>query len=419
MQHQKSLFTVILIISLFLSCKESKNPEIFIGKDNFEKELQTQLIELDSNKVIVLPEGTFELRRSISMHNKSGITIKGAGKGKTILSFSGQVDGAEGMLIKGAKNLTLEGFTVADSKGDAIKVQEGVNVVMRDLETTWTKGKLSTNGAYGLYPVSCIGVLMEKCEASYAMDAGIYVGQSSNVIVRDNYAHHNVAGLEIENTICAEVYNNKATDNAGGMLIFDMPDLPQAKGDKIKFYKNTIINNNGENFAPKGMVVSTIPPGSGMIIMAHNNIEFYDNIIDNHKSLGIAVNSWLLTGVPFKSDKYDPFCHNIFIHSNKITNTSGVIDTTTDFGKMLSGYFQGKPIDIVIDGLFSPSDIGDDGKIKGFCIQKNGDITFTNFNMYKGQKPEEVMKNMSTDINQFDCSLPVFNTDCHNAWLKK
>lgn len=417
MKNIKYSFICLICLSYIYSCKETGTSEVIIGKENFEKELQTKLIELDSNKVIVLPEGTFELKRSISMHNKNGITIKGAGKGKTILSFSGQMDGAEGMLIKGSKNLTLEGFTVSDSKGDAIKVQEGVNVVMRDLETTWTKGKLATNGAYGLYPVSCKGVLMEKCEASYAMDAGIYVGQSTNVIVRDNYAHHNVAGLEIENTICAEVYNNKATDNAGGMLIFDMPDLPQAKGDKIKFYNNTIIDNNGENFAPKGMVVSTIPPGSGMIIMAHNNIEFYNNTIDKHKSVGIAVNSWLLTGVPFKSEKYDPFCHNISIHSNKITNTTGVIDTTTDFGKMLSGYFQGKPVDIVIDGIFSPSDIGEDGKIKGFCFQNNGDVTFTNFNMYKGQKPEEVMKNLSTDIKQFDCSLPVFDTSCHNAWL--
>ena len=167
-------------------------------------------------------------------------------------------------------DLTLEGFTVADSKGDAIKIQGCTNVIMRDLETTWTNGKLETNGAYGLYPVSSTNVLMEDCEASFAMDAGIYVGQSSNVVVRNNYVHDNVAGLEIENTINGEVYNNKAVGNTGGMLIFDMPDLPQANGDRIKFYNNVMENNNGENFAPKGMVVSTIPPGSGMIIMSHS-----------------------------------------------------------------------------------------------------------------------------------------------------
>ncbi len=399
------------------SCKNEPKPSIEISTTDFEKDFQTKLIELDSNTTIILPVGSFELRRSISMHNTNGITIKGAGKGKTILSFANQVDGAEGMLIKGSKNLTLEGFSLQDSKGDALKVQECTNVIFRDIETTWTKGKLKTNGAYGLYPVSCTGVLMEDCEASYAMDAGIYVGQSTNVIVRNNFVHNNVAGLEIENTICAEVYNNKATENTGGMLIFDMPDLPQVNGDKIKFYNNIIDNNNGENFAPKGMVVSTIPPGSGMIIMAHNNIEFYNNTINNHKTLGLAVNSWLLTGVPFKSKEYNPFCNNIYIHDNKITNTVGVIDTTTDFGKLLTGVLSGIPTDIVFDGIFSPQSFSESGAIKGFCLKNNGEVKFACLNMYKSQKPEEILKNISSDASIFNCELPKFDTSCHDSWL--
>ncbi|MCH7864386.1 MAG: right-handed parallel beta-helix repeat-containing protein, partial [Proteobacteria bacterium] len=141
------------------------------------------------------------------------------------MSFLDQIEGAEGILIKNVKGLTLQGFTVSDTKGDAIKVQGCSNVVMRDLEATWTNGKLPTNGAYGLYPVSSTNVLIEKCEASFAMDAGIYVGQSVNVVVRDNFVHDNVAGLEIENTINGEVYRNIARHNTGGMLIFDMPDL--------------------------------------------------------------------------------------------------------------------------------------------------------------------------------------------------
>ena len=198
------------------------------------KDLQKNLITAKDGDEILLPAGTFDFKRSISLNDTPNITIKGAGKGKTILSFKGQIEGAEGLLIKNVKGITLEGFTVSDSKGDAIKVQDSQDVIMRDLETTWTTGKLATNGAYGLYPVSCTNVLMEECEASFAMDAGIYVGQSNNVVVRNNYVHDNVAGLEIENTISGEVYKNLAKNNTGGMMIFDMPDLPQANGDKIK-----------------------------------------------------------------------------------------------------------------------------------------------------------------------------------------
>ena len=188
-----------------------------------ESSLQKKLIEAKDGEMILLPEGNFSFKRGLSFNDIPNVTIKGMGKGKTILSFKGQIEGAEGIIVKNAKNITLEGFTVQDTKGDAIKVQACENVKLVDLETTWTDGAKPENGAYGLYPVSCTNVLMEKCEASYAMDAGIYVGQSTNVVVRDNYAHHNVAGIEIENTRNGEVYDNIAKYNAGGMLIFDMP----------------------------------------------------------------------------------------------------------------------------------------------------------------------------------------------------
>ena len=319
---------------------------------------------------------------------------------------------------KSTNNITLEGFTVADSKGDAIKIQDSENVVMRDLETTWTNGQLATNGAYGLYPVSSTNVLMEKCEASYAMDAGIYVGQSKNVVVRDNYVHHNVAGLEIENTIVGEVYNNIAKNNTGGMLIFDMPDLPQANGDRIKFYNNIMDGNNGKNFAPKGMVVSTIPPGSGMIIMSHSNIEAHNNTIINHKTLGIAVNSWLFTGVPFESKEFDPYSTNINLHDNIISGNVGPTDNTTEYGQLFTAVLGGEPVDIITDGIFKPSSLDENDKPIGYCFKNNGDnILFVNLNAGMGDSPEAMAKNMDNDMSKFDCDLQSFDTSEHDKWL--
>ena len=406
-----------LILTAFACSQQSSDTETLTSSD-LADDLQRRLIEAQEGEEILLPAGTFEFQRSISLNDIPNVTIKGAGKGKTILSFINQIEGAEGMLIKNVNGITLEGFTIADSKGDAIKVQGCENVIMRDLEVTWTQGKLSTNGAYGLYPVSSKNILMEKCEASYAMDAGIYVGQSTNVIVRDNYVHNNVAGLEIENTINGEVYNNLAKYNTGGMLIFDMPDLPQANGDKIKFYNNIMEDNNGENFAPEGMVVSTIPPGSGMIIMSHSNIEAYNNTINNHKTLGMAVNSWLFTGVPFKSEEFDPYCSNINLHDNKIYGNVGPTDTTTEYGQLLTAILGGEPVDLITDGIFKPSSFDEKGIPSGYCFKNNGDdLKFVNLNAGLGVSPEEIMKNMSTDISLFDCDLPVFDTSEHDQWL--
>ena len=417
MRTQSLSIILLLGIFLFNACQETTPESKTLKADDLVKTLQKRLIEAKPGDQILLPEGTFSFKRALSFNDIPDVTIKGAGKGKTILSFKGQIEGAEGMIIKNAKNITLEGFTVADSKGDAIKVQACENVILRDLETTWTEGALPTNGAYGLYPVSSKNVLMEKCEASYAMDAGIYVGQSTNVVVRDNYAHHNVAGIEIENTINGEVYNNVAKHNAGGMLIFDMPDLPQANGDRIKFYNNVMEDNNGKNFSKPGIVVNTLPPGSGMVLMAHSNIEVYNNTIKNHKSVGIAVNSWLFTGLPFESKAYDPFCTNINIHDNKITGTEGNVDTTTDFGKLIAAVTGNKPFDIMTDGIFKPSTLDENGNPTGLCFKNNGDVSFLNLNAAKGGTPEEIMKNLNHNADLFNCDLPGLDIKDHDNWL--
>lgn len=418
MKFTPNLLTAFIFsILIFSNCKNEPQGPQPIKAELVESTLQKLLIEAKDGERILLPEGTFSFKRGLSFNDIPNVTIKGMGKGKTILSFKGQIEGAEGVIVKNAKNITLEGFTVQDTKGDAIKVQASENVKMIDLETTWTNGASPENGGYGLYPISCNNVLMEKCEASYAMDAGIYVGQSNNVVVRNNYAHHNVAGLEIENTRNGEVYDNIAKHNAAGMLIFDMPDLPQANGYKIKFFNNLMEDNNGPNFSKPGIVVNTLPPGSGMIIMAHNDIEAYNNTIKNHKSVGIGINSWLFTGQPFQSKDYDPFCNNINIHDNVIEGVQGPPDATTDFGKLFTAIFGGKSYDIVIDGIYNPAAIDEKGNPTGICLKNNGEVTFRNLNAGMGGTPQEIMKNMDDDISKFNCDLPNMDLGDYAKWL--
>lgn len=404
-----------LLLTFFLSCQTTEKGPQPLPAETLVKDLSEKLITAAPDEVILLPEGTFEFQRPLSLDGVPNVTIKGMGMGKTILSFKGQIEGAEGLIIKNVEGLTLEGFTVADTKGDAIKVQACKNVTFRGMEATWTGGPQTTNGGYGLYPVSCTNVLMENCEASFASDAGIYVGQSTNVVVRSNYAHDNVAGIEVENTRNADVYNNRSVNNSGGLLVFDMPDLPQANGYKIKLHDNLVENNNHPNFAAAGTVVATLPPGSGLTIMAHREIEAYNNTIKGHHTVAISVSSWLFTGQPFESKEYDPFCAAIYIHDNVLENNHGPMDLTTDFGKLLTAMAGGQTVGIAIDGIFNPETYGKDGEV--VCFKNNGDVSFLNLNAGKGGTPNEMMQNKSTDITPFDCSLDALDISGHDAWL--
>lgn len=143
------------------------------------------------------------------------------------------------------------------------------------------------------YPVNCDNVLIEGCEAIGASDAGIYVGQSRHVIVRNNLAFQNVAGIEIENTLYADVYDNEATQNTGGILVFDMPGLVQTNGGYIRVYNNNVHDNNLRNFAPEGNIVAEVPPGTGVLVLGTNHVEIFDNKIHFNRTIGTGVVCYL------------------------------------------------------------------------------------------------------------------------------
>lgn len=403
-QMLKNFFALCLLIGLLTQCDQEQK--------SFVETFQEILILAEDGDVIEIPEGEYVFARPISLQDVDKVTIRGAGMKKSVLSFKDQLEGGEGMLIKNCNDLTLEGFSVKDSQGDAIKVQGCEGVIMRKLETTWSAGKSSKNGGYGLYPVTCSKVLMEYCEASYAMDAGIYVGQSTDVIVRNNYAHNNVAGIEIENTIRADVYNNRMEHNTGGLLVFDMPDLPQANGSHIHIHDNIMEDNNGENFSAPGIVVNILPPGSGLVMMAHHTIEANNNVIKDHNTISLAILSWQFTGRPFQSELYDPFFHNLTIYNNEIQSADGNADTSTDFGKIIASVTQGKGADIMMDGILNPAFFNESGQLQKdhtICIQNNGDIDFMNLNAAEAINPDgeldpaKLATSVSNDITLFSC----------------
>ena len=165
--------------------------------------LQALLIGVEEGGVVELPEGTIEVVDGLSLDVNS-VTLRGAGQDKTILDFSGQSGAGEGLLIT-SDDVIVEGFTMRDTKGDGIKSKGADRITYRDLTVEWSGGPDESNGAYGVYPVESSDVLVERVTVRGASDAGIYVGQSDNIVVRDSLAEFNVAGIEIENSTRADV----------------------------------------------------------------------------------------------------------------------------------------------------------------------------------------------------------------------
>lgn len=390
---KKSIITIFTFLAAFSVAK---------AQADFEKKLQTQMILAENGATIEITEGVFKISKSLSMDGKKNIIIRGKGIDKTVLSFKGQTAGAEGIKITNCENIILEDLTVQDSKGDLIKTMHVKNISFRRVKAEWTGKPSKNNGSYALYPVLCDGVMIDSCIAIGASDAGIYVGQSKNIIVKNCTAFQNVAGIEIENSLNADVFKNTATGNTGGILVFDLPDLVQKKGGNVRVFDNIIKENNLANFAPKGNIVGKVPRGTGVLVLATNNVEIFNNQIINNLTTGVGIISYFLTENPIKDKEYYPYPTAISIHDNNFERKAGRVPFKGRFAKIY--WFKlkfGRNVPhIIYDGVVDKNTLDANGKVKAenrICIYNNKNESFGNMDAENG------FKNVSRNVQPFNC----------------
>lgn len=371
---------------------------LFAQKE-FQKKMQTQFIETPNGSTIEIPAGRYQLDASLWLDGKKNVVIKGAGEDKTILSFKGQISGAEGIKITNSSDITIQDLTVEDTKGDGIKAQLVEGITFLNVKAQWTNGGKKDNGGYGLYPVQCTNVLIDRCTAVGASDAGIYVGQSKQIIVKNSKAYQNVAGIEIENSWYADVYDNEAYNNTGGILVFDLPDLIQKEGGYVRVFRNHIHDNNHVNFAPKGNTVGKVPQGTGLMVLATRHVEAFENRIVNNISAGTAIVSYYITENPINDKSYKPFPADIYIHHNYYERPHVKATGKGRMGKMYRFKLRfGKNVPhIQYDGIEDK-----ENKNRNICIKNNMNASFVNIDAEHG------FKNKSTDMTPHNCEqMPI------------
>jgi parallel beta-helix repeat protein len=375
------------------------------GEEN-RQNITEHLVDPSDGDVICLGDGTYPVGGQLTLNasDVADIEIRGQSQDGTILDFDGQ-SGSNGVLVDGIDDFRAADFTIKNTAGDAIKVQNSDGVELVNLTVTWDRGPHTDNGAYGVYPVLDTNVLVEGCEVSHASDAGIYVGQSDTVIVRNNVAFGNVAGLEIENTSNAEVHDNHLYENTGGLLVFNLPDLQVRDGSHNKIHSNLVENNNQGNFAESGTIVSNVPAGVGILLLSTDNNEVHDNEILANESVGVAIISYLLTGEDIEDPDYDPFSESNYVHDNTFR------DNGNNPGGLAALFVvEGRVPDLVIDGIFNPEDGVSFEDVRN-CFEGNAkdggdDATFVNIDFQDDYDPDDITdcSTESTDFCHYQCT---------------
>lgn len=245
-------------------------------------------------------------------------------------------------------NFVIENFMITKYKGNAIMGQAGNNFEIRN-------NIIVDTGVYGIFPQLGKNGIVEYNVISGIEDAAIYVGMSDNIHVAYNDVFDSVAGIEIENSRHAIVEDNYVHNNTGGILAFITPGLPIKTTYDVIIRNNFISGNNHPNFGAPGSTVGGIPAGTGILIMAADDVVVEGNIISNNKTAGILITDHNNAPNTTIDPESDPAPDRVKILDNLMLNNG--YDTIDEVkALMLTEFKQGAP------------DIVRVGKTDGSCI---------------------------------------------------
>jgi len=276
---------ILVFISTLMPTARAKTITVSAGKS-----IQEAVARAVPGDTIAVEAGTYA--ESVVVE-KPGIHLIGIPKdGKwPVLEGGGQRN--DGVIASGS-GFEFAYFRVQNYKGNGVMTQGADDVRLHHLI-------INDTGIYGIYPTRGKKVLVEDTISWGIADAAIYIGMCQYVDVRRNEVFKSVAGIEIENSHHALVEDNSVHDNTGGILVFTLPGLPEKTGFDTIVRRNIVTENNLKNFGAEGAVVSQVPRGSGMIVLAGDGVQFEDNIVRGNETGGL-----IFSDMDFMADSTAP-----------------------------------------------------------------------------------------------------------------
>lgn len=190
-----------------------------------------------------------------------------------------------GLVGTTVRGFLLSGFTV---RGFAL---HGVHLACVD-GFALSNNVADGNGEYGLFPiVSSNGSISGNEVMNTQTDAGIYVGQSERVHIRDNHVHDNLLGIEVENSVSCTVTANRVHGNSFGIFVDLLPFLERNRQEGTRIVGNQVYDNNRPNTADPEDLLGALPPGIGVLLTAADRTSVSGNAVTGNQFAGIGVTS--------------------------------------------------------------------------------------------------------------------------------
>ena len=362
-------------------------------------ELEKKIARAHAGDLIDIPAGTFAIGHAVHVRAR-GVTLKGAGIGKTVLDFRRQREGLQGLEVT-APGALIADLTLRNAQGDGIVVKTGREISLRRVRVDWTGARPPDAGSVGIRVAQLQDMLIDRVEVYGARDAGLFITQARQVIVQVTSGAAATVGMVVSNCEFVDVTRSLFTHNSIGVLVLNAPNLAPAISNSVRVFKNRIVDNTLTNVTASPGVLSSLPAGVGVAVVAHDRVAIFDNDISGNGSTGVLVASYLLTNLPYQDPAFDAFAESVHIHDNRFARNgfapgSEALKLANSF--LPPGYLG----DIMRDG-FSDSFKLVNGRLPDalrLCLHDNGAARFVDLDA------TEDFSRPTIDARGYDCKLP-------------
>jgi parallel beta-helix repeat protein len=194
------------------------------------------------------------------------------------------------------RGLRIQGITIKDFANNGLFTRGVEDFAIVDVHSVGNRN-------YGIFPVSSRNGVITRSSATGADDSGIWVETSRNVKVTHNLVEGNVNGFEISNSEDVLLAGNEVRGNTVGIASLFLPDIfgvnPTAR--RVVIRDNHVHDNNKPNTAREGAILSTVPPGTGILHLGADDSLISGNLVEDNGFVGIAIVDYCLAvqGGPF------------------------------------------------------------------------------------------------------------------------
>jgi Right handed beta helix region len=259
--------------------------------------IQDAVNEARPGDTIRVADGTWREGVKVLGSKKRYIKLIGNAKhpDKVVIEGKGLKNGSNGVLVNGADQVTINGFTAQHFRANGFFVTNAKGYTMTNLRAFLA-------GVYGVYAFNSVGGTISDSVAAWNSDSGFYIGQTPvqakpvRSIVRNITSYGNVLGWSGTNMRYVTISDSKFFNNGAGVVpnALDSEKWPPAENNVIT--RNEVFWNNYNYYAGapfklgntqvKGSV--PFPVGVGILLFGGRGNQVTQNSVYGNWLVGIG-----------------------------------------------------------------------------------------------------------------------------------